>query len=282
MGLSGGTYTRTDGTRTGANVCVQQKTNSVKPSATLFDNMFNDMKDALDKAFYRDGQAAATANWDLGGYNITNVAAVTATGTVQAEQLTSTDDANITGATTTGTLTSGEATFSAGATVADAPSAATDVVRYTDIGSATVGAPAYICVQTTADSSVFSGVEKNIFDEDNYAAYSSDTVTSGTNITYASSTGRFTVANAGIYLILCNFFVDGDNSAATAIGRIYISGGLQQYTGPLQAPISVGGSIIGVHSLSASAYIIGAIYESGGTQDIAAKAGCSMTIVRLR
>jgi hypothetical protein len=75
MGLSGGTYTRDDGSRTGSSICEQQKAASAKPSAELFDNMFNDMATALSTAFYKDGQATATGSWNLGGYKITNMAA---------------------------------------------------------------------------------------------------------------------------------------------------------------------------------------------------------------
>lgn len=78
MGLSGGTFTRTDGVRSGPDVFAQQQAGGVAPTATLLDTEAQDMATALSLALYRDGQAAATAALPMGGFNHTNVGVATA------------------------------------------------------------------------------------------------------------------------------------------------------------------------------------------------------------
>ena len=46
-------------------------------SSTTHNNLANDLATGFDTAFCRDGQAAATALWDMGGFRITNLGAAT-------------------------------------------------------------------------------------------------------------------------------------------------------------------------------------------------------------
>lgn len=75
MGFSGGVFTRTDGTRTGATVCQQQQGAGTGIDPTLFDNELNEIVGGLETALLKDGTNAATADLNMGGNKLTNLAA---------------------------------------------------------------------------------------------------------------------------------------------------------------------------------------------------------------
>jgi len=75
MGFSGGVFTRTDGTRTGATVCQQQQGAGTGIDPTLFDNELNEIVTGLETALLKDGTNAATADLNMGGNKLTNLAA---------------------------------------------------------------------------------------------------------------------------------------------------------------------------------------------------------------
>lgn len=78
MGFSGGSYTRTDGVRSGTDVFAQQKSASVKITASLMDAHANDMATALSTCVLKDGSQTITANIPFGSNRITGLAAGTA------------------------------------------------------------------------------------------------------------------------------------------------------------------------------------------------------------
>ena len=73
-----GRFTRTDGTRRGTNVFVQQQEGSIDPSPTLFDNTHNDMVTGLELAILRDGQNTPSADLPMNGHKHTNVGTASA------------------------------------------------------------------------------------------------------------------------------------------------------------------------------------------------------------
>lgn len=73
MPWSGGIFTRTDGTRTGSNIAVQQRDGDVKVSAELYDNEQQDMAAAINNCWTRDGQNKPTANISMGNFQLLEV-----------------------------------------------------------------------------------------------------------------------------------------------------------------------------------------------------------------
>lgn len=73
-----GTYSRSDGVRTGATTFQQQKAAAIKITASLLDTEAQDMADALTASIAKDGQTTPTANLPMGGFKHTNVANGTA------------------------------------------------------------------------------------------------------------------------------------------------------------------------------------------------------------
>jgi len=71
MGLSSGTFTRPNDFTTDASL-------GIDPTATKFDQEFDDIKDALDIAIYGDGQQTITADIPWGGKKITGLGNATA------------------------------------------------------------------------------------------------------------------------------------------------------------------------------------------------------------
>lgn len=71
MGLSSGTFTRPNDFTTDASL-------GIDPTATKFDQEFDDIKDALDIAIYGDGQQTITADIPWGGKKITGLGTATA------------------------------------------------------------------------------------------------------------------------------------------------------------------------------------------------------------
>jgi hypothetical protein len=75
MGYSSGTYTRTDGTRTGSDVFAQQLAADLDITAALLDTEAQDMADALSTCVLKDGTQTITANLPMAGYRHTGVGA---------------------------------------------------------------------------------------------------------------------------------------------------------------------------------------------------------------
>lgn len=71
MGLSSGTFTRPNDFTTDASL-------GIDPTATKFDQEFDDIKDALDIAIYADGQQTITADIPWNGKKITGLGTATA------------------------------------------------------------------------------------------------------------------------------------------------------------------------------------------------------------
>jgi hypothetical protein len=68
-----GTYTRTDGVRTGSTVFQQQEALATGIQSTLLDTEAQDMADALTSSIAKDGQTTPTADLPMGGFNHTGV-----------------------------------------------------------------------------------------------------------------------------------------------------------------------------------------------------------------
>lgn len=68
-----GSFVRTDGVRSGADVHAQQKTAGVKIRADLTDTELEDIATGMELAVLRDGQNAAAANLPMGGFKHTGV-----------------------------------------------------------------------------------------------------------------------------------------------------------------------------------------------------------------
>ena len=76
---SNGTFTRTDGTRTGPSVFrLQQVAPGVEPDPLLFDLESNDLAAGIEASLNKDGLNAPTASLPMGGNKHTNVADATA------------------------------------------------------------------------------------------------------------------------------------------------------------------------------------------------------------
>ncbi len=74
MGRSGGTYTRTNGTFTGATVWTQDKDAGTKITAANHDTHDQDIAAALTASLAADGQTTPTADLPMGGFKHTGVA----------------------------------------------------------------------------------------------------------------------------------------------------------------------------------------------------------------
>lgn len=74
MPWSGGTYTRTDGTRTGSNIFQQQSAAAIPITDTLMDTEAQDMATAINNTLTRDGQNSPTADLPMGSFKHTGVA----------------------------------------------------------------------------------------------------------------------------------------------------------------------------------------------------------------
>ena len=78
MGFSSGTYTRTNGTETGANTWEDARDSGDNILAADHDTHDQDIADALSSCIVKDGQTTVTANLPMGGYRHTNVGAAAA------------------------------------------------------------------------------------------------------------------------------------------------------------------------------------------------------------
>lgn len=89
MGLSGGTYTRTDGTYSGATVFAQEQAAGQGITAANLDAEAQDMANAITACLKADGTTAATGNLAMGSNKITGLAAGSnAADAVRYDQLT--------------------------------------------------------------------------------------------------------------------------------------------------------------------------------------------------
>lgn len=78
MPFSSGVFTRTDGTRSGSDVFVQQKNSAVPVTAALLDNEANDMATGLSTCMLKDGTQTPTANIPMATFKFTGLGAGTA------------------------------------------------------------------------------------------------------------------------------------------------------------------------------------------------------------
>jgi hypothetical protein len=75
MPFSSGTFTRTDGTRSGSDVFVQQKNSAIPVTASLLDNEANDMATGLSTCLLKDGTQTLSANLPMNGFKLTGLGA---------------------------------------------------------------------------------------------------------------------------------------------------------------------------------------------------------------
>ena len=88
MAWSGGSFTRTDGTRTGSTIWAQAKAASVKIVSSDHDTHDQDLSDGINACLHKAGQNTPTANMPWGGFKITGLAAGSLAGhSVRYEQV---------------------------------------------------------------------------------------------------------------------------------------------------------------------------------------------------
>lgn len=70
MSITNGVFTRDNGN----DRCQQESSNPphLVDSANM-DAEFNDFAGAINQTFFRDGSAVATGNWNMGGFNVSNI-----------------------------------------------------------------------------------------------------------------------------------------------------------------------------------------------------------------
>jgi hypothetical protein len=73
MSFSGGNFTLTDGTRTGAAICQEQKAAGLDVKADLMDNIHNDIVGGLNLTLLKNGTNTPTADLPMGTYKHTGV-----------------------------------------------------------------------------------------------------------------------------------------------------------------------------------------------------------------
>lgn len=77
-GYSSGVFTRSDGVRSGASVCQDQKAAAVKVTSSLMDAELNYIKGALDTCVLKDGTQTITANIPMSTFKFTGLGSGTA------------------------------------------------------------------------------------------------------------------------------------------------------------------------------------------------------------
>lgn len=80
MAWSGGTFTRTNGTYSGASVWASDLAALVKIVASRHDTHDQDLATGINACINKNGQNSPTANMSWGGFKLTNLAAATAAG----------------------------------------------------------------------------------------------------------------------------------------------------------------------------------------------------------
>lgn len=137
----------------------------------------------------------------------------------------------------------------------------------------------YCSVTTTADSTA-SSAEYSVFDEDNYSAFGSDANVTARNITFTSTDGRFTVTNAGIYVIQVTLLLMG---ASTTLCDLTVKvDGSDVYDYPAIVHSAVDPptrTIMIMQDLSASSYV--EVYVDGATANVTCNAGCTINMWRI-
>lgn len=73
MAWSSGTFSRTNGVYSGANVWTNDLAASIKIVASRHDTHDKDLADGINACLHKGGENAATANLSMGGYKWTNV-----------------------------------------------------------------------------------------------------------------------------------------------------------------------------------------------------------------
>ena len=109
-----GSFVRTDGVRSGADVHAQQKTAGVKVRADLTDTELEDMATGMELAVLRDGQNSPSANLPMNSYKHTGVASASGSSsrTEYASTATVQDGAILDAGDTGGSATAFTATLS--------------------------------------------------------------------------------------------------------------------------------------------------------------------------
>ncbi len=138
----------------------------------------------------------------------------------------------------------------------------------------------YASVTTTATSTADS-TTRDVFDEDNYSAYTSNANVTASGITYTSTDGRFTLANAGTYVIIVTWLLTANanglyNLVIQKNGADIYRHDVTVHTAVDPAPYTV--SLI--HTFSAGQYV-NVLAGSVGIDQTTFVDGCTMSIHRI-
>mgnify|MGYP003113198053 FL=1 len=95
-----------------------------------------------------------------------------------------------------------------------------------DVSNNGVDPSAMLCFSVTSDSSALANDsgDKDIFDEDNYGTFAKTDHVTASGINYTEADGKFTVAEAGKYLVICNLVADSVSTNASTDFKITING----------------------------------------------------------
>ena len=95
-----------------------------------------------------------------------------------------------------------------------------------DVSNGGVAPNAFLCFSVTNDSNALANDSdnKDIFDEDNYGTFAKTDHVTATGITFTSADGKFTVAGAGDYLVICNLVADTVATNASTNFLIMVNG----------------------------------------------------------
>ena len=143
--------------------------------------------------------------------------------------------------------------------------------------------PAHVSVTTTLSSDA-STDEFNVFDEDNYTVYGDDDNVTSVGITFTQTNGRFTVTDAGKYLITMTWIIQLEEATTYSHDCILKLNGTQFYNHNIQVlntadPVSHTISII--KDMSASQYITAHQKHSHASNTSRSIDGTTMTIHRI-
>jgi len=150
-------------------------------------------------------------------------------------------------------------------------------------GSLYVDTPiGYCSITVTATGN--AGTSRDIFDEDNYTTFTSTNNVAASEITYTSTDGRFTVTNAGVYLIYAEVLMIA--SASDEYQFDIQVNGASTYSGHdifTHTAVDVkSSSMMLIKSLSANDYI-NVIYKSqDGVDTVTPQDGSTMTMYKLK
>ena len=139
----------------------------------------------------------------------------------------------------------------------------------------------YCSITTTANSTASTST-RDIFDEDNYSAYTSDANVTASGLVYTQSDGRFTFTNAGIYLITISLNLQ--INSPDEIDIILKKNGTAFYehdTYIHSAVDPVFRTITLIKSMDAADYLNVFVGSSDGVDSVTFHSGCSCTINRI-